>query len=370
MSWSPQQDAALVAVSRWFDQPGAPQVFRLFGFAGTGKSTLAKEIAANVDGDVAFAAFTGKAALVMRRKGCHGASTIHGLIYSLDDEGGTGASEPKFVLNHDSELKSASLCIIDECSMVGAELAKDLLSFGVKVLVLGDPAQLPPVRDAGFFTDHKPDVMLTEVHRQARDNPIIRMSMDIRAGKRPEPCADGPCRVIGRSDLDPTQVLRADQVLVGTNRTRVAYNGRVRQLKGIAGVDPVVGDKLVCLRNDRTKRLFNGGLWRVASLSKSRPGAPIRMKVKSEDGSADEFPTEVKVHPNFFTGREGELSWAELKGLEQFTYGYALTVHKSQGSQWDHVMLFDESAAFRDDRSRWLYTGVTRAAETLTVVMP
>jgi exodeoxyribonuclease V len=234
MTWSAQQEQALVAVRQWFIDPASPQIFRLFGFAGTGKTTLSQEIANLVeddgDGKVLYGAFTGKAALVMRQKGCRKASTIHSLIYSLDDD---GTSIPKFVLNEDSAVKDAKLVIIDECSMVGAELAHDLLSFGVKILVLGDPAQLPPVQDAGFFTNRKPDFMLTEVHRQARDNPIIRMSMDVRAGKGLEHGDFGACKVLRRGELDPAEALAADMILVGTNVKRHICNRRHRELKKI-----------------------------------------------------------------------------------------------------------------------------------------
>jgi exodeoxyribonuclease-5 len=152
MTWSPQQDSALKSVAEWLRR-GEPQVFRLFGYAGTGKTTLARHIAEAVEGEVAFGAYTGKAALVMRSKGCHDASTIHSLIYRSreSDEGG-----PSFVLNRQSAAAKADLIVIDECSMVDEELGRDLLSFGRPVLVLGDPAQLPPVKGGGFFTRPSP----------------------------------------------------------------------------------------------------------------------------------------------------------------------------------------------------------------------
>src|SRR6266496_3529795 len=136
MQWSPQQDAALAAVSRWL-KAGEPQVFRLFGYAGTGKTTLARHIAESADGGVAFAAYTGKAAHVMRAKGCFGAGTIHSLIYRSRGEDENG---PTFVLNNDSEAGKVGLIIIDECSMVDEAVGVDLLSFGKPILVLGDPA--------------------------------------------------------------------------------------------------------------------------------------------------------------------------------------------------------------------------------------
>src|SRR5215207_5525113 len=180
MAWSPQQDEALVAVAAWLKR-GEPQLFRLFGYAGTGKTTLAKHIAEGVEGEVAFGAFTGKAASVLRAKGCSEASTIHSMIYRTreSEEGG-----PHFVINRAGPASQADLIIIDECSMVDEELGRDLLSFKKPVLVLGDPAQLPPVKGGGFFTEAEPDVMLTEVHRQAADDPIVRMAMTIREGGR------------------------------------------------------------------------------------------------------------------------------------------------------------------------------------------
>ncbi|MHA7872284.1 MAG: ATP-dependent DNA helicase, partial [Hyphococcus sp.] len=160
MKWSPEQDNALLAVDRWLQKRDS-QVFRLFGYAGAGKTTLARHIAENAGGDVAFAAFTGKAAHVMRQKGCAEASTIHALIYrpaSAEEDG-----EPAFTLRHDAPASKTDLIIIDECSMVDEDLGRDLLSFGKPVLVLGDPAQLPPVKGGGFFTDCAPDFMLTEI---------------------------------------------------------------------------------------------------------------------------------------------------------------------------------------------------------------
>jgi exodeoxyribonuclease-5 len=378
--WSPQQQAALARVEQWFAAENAPQIFRLFGYAGTGKTTLALEIAnrvrAIVKGDsdssileetaVRFAAFTGKAALVLRSKGCRGASTIHSLIYRLDDESG---GVPRFVLAEDSALKTAKLCIIDECSMVGAELAHDLLSFGCKILVLGDPAQLPPVQDAGFFTNAKPDVMLSEVHRQAEGNPIIRLSMDVRNGVKLRYGDHGAVQVVPwENGIVAKYAGEADQILCGKNETRHAINAGVRKIKGFKRETPLIGEKLVCLKNNRPKALFNGGIWRVAKLHKFNPAA-VRMTIAPEDAGDVQRLVSIKVHPYFFDGRESELTWEDIKEFEQFTFGYALTVHKAQGSQWDDVLLFDQSYVFREDKWRHLYTGVTRAAKKLVVVM-
>src|SRR6187549_1263116 len=151
-TFTPHQDSALKAVADWLKakpgKNGTPPIFRLFGYAGTGKTTLARHIADGVDGKVLFAAFTGKAAQVMRGKGCAGASTIHSLIYRTFE---SGEQQPSFELWDDAPASKAKLIIIDECSMVDEELGRDLTSFGVPLLVLGDPAQLPPIAGGGFF---------------------------------------------------------------------------------------------------------------------------------------------------------------------------------------------------------------------------
>src|SRR6202521_322979 len=211
-TFTPHQDSALKAVADWLKaKPGrnaTPPVFRLFGYAGTGKTTLARHIAEDVDGEVKFAAFTGKAALVMRTKGCDNASTIHSLIYRARE---SGVEQPSFELWDDAPASKAKLIVIDECSMVDAELGRDLMSFDCPLLVLGDPAQLPPIQGGGFFTDAEPDAMLTEDHRQAQNDPIVRLSMDIRGGRRLVPGDYGASQVVRRDALDPQRVLDADQ---------------------------------------------------------------------------------------------------------------------------------------------------------------
>jgi exodeoxyribonuclease V len=363
MKWSPEQDGALRAVSAWLKHPDGPQVFRLFGYAGTGKTTLARTVAEDVSGTVAFGAYTGKAALVLRSKGCPEATTIHSLIYRTRE---TETETPTFVLNGEGAAAKADLIVIDECSMVDADLGRDLLSFGAKVLVLGDPAQIPPVRGGGFFTEAEPDVMLREVHRQAADNPIIRLSMEVREGGRLSVGQYGESRVLPRSRLGASAVLQSDQVLVGTNKSRRAYNGRMRELLGFEHPMPEVGEKLVCLRNDKKKGLLNGGTWTVDKLHAMR-GTKLRMSLTPEGEAAR--PTRVSVLPAFFEGGDEEIPYAIRRDSDEFDYGYALTVHKAQGSQWADVVLFDESYAFRDHASRWLYTGITRASSRLTVVV-
>jgi ATP-dependent exoDNAse (exonuclease V) alpha subunit len=374
MKLTTEQDRALLDVHRWL-KSGDRQIFRLFGYAGTGKTTLARHLAEGVDGDVLFAAFTGKAAQVLRSRGARGASTIHSLIYRPrgeevveDSETGKTNISPTFVLNRQSPVSKAKLIVIDECSMVDEALGSDLLSFGTPVLVLGDPGQLPPVSGGGFFTEHAPDILLREIQRQALDNPIVELAQHVRQGRELMYGDYGQSVVImPRGELNSEIVLEADQVLVGTNRTRRLYNQRLRQLKGFEGHLPASGDKLVCLRNDAAKGLLNGSLWQVTSAPRTVKPA-MKLLVRSDDDGTERIHVQIKVLKTAFEDGAESIPWQARRRHDDFDYGYALTVHKAQGSQWNNVVLFDESRAFREHRDRWLYTALTRAAERLTIV--
>ncbi len=410
MIWSPQQDKALLDVEEFMRDPDR-QVFYLAGFAGTGKTTLAKYFADGIEGQVLYGAFTGKAAYVLRQKGCEGATTIHSLIYISRDKSRAKLKEmeealaellhdlqvengpdydldadsavralrshiheeedalkrPMFVLNPDSPVRDAALLVIDECSMVDEPMGKDLLSFGVKILVLGDPGQLPPVFGTGFFTERTPDMVLTEIHRQAKDNPILRMATDVREGRALRLGTYGESRVIAQAAVTMDDVLGTDQMLVGKNETRQHSNVRLRKIRmGDAyNTYPQCGDRVVCLRNDHEKGLLNGAIWNVVDAGPPTPEQTLNMTIEPDGGGA---PMLVTSHTHYFEKRGDKLPWYEKKNAQEFDYGYALTVHKSQGSQWDDVLLFDESFAFREYRNRWLYTGITRAAKRITVV--
>lgn len=402
MEWSPQQHEALVAVQRWLDMDPEtrPQIFRLFGYAGTGKTTLAIEISRMVDGDCRFASFTGKAALVMRKKGCHGATTLHSLIYKprRKNRGDEDADKdiPMWELNPDSALAEAELLIIDECSMVGEDLGKDVLSFRTPVLVLGDPAQLPPVGGAGFFTEATPNVMLTEIHRQAADNPIVRIATMIRLGehlrignhKGAHP-GQGVA-IVRRNDLKLSSQLAADQIICGKNDSRVTINKRIREQLRLEGKLPagdhlpVVGDRIICLKNKRDRGLLNGGIWQVDDLRDRSFGAKKKGRPFVSYLAVSSLDTEAETFVNvphafwFWNNRENDLVLPEKLNratYDEFDYAYAITCHKSQGSQWDKVVVFDESQVFgrsietEDIPARWLYTAVTRAAEAVIIAV-
>lgn len=374
MDWSPQQREALDQVGDWlsravkvknFKGSDVPQVFYLGGYAGTGKSTLAKYLVEKRK--KVFGAYTGKAAVVMQKSGCDGASTLHSIVYNAKRDPRTG--KYRFEFNSDSPCKYCDVIVVDEVSMVGDKIGSDLLRYNKPILVLGDPAQLPPIKSGGFFTARDPDIMLTEIHRQAENNPIIRLAAEVRAGGVPAYGSYGLSSVIDTAEITPKAILDADQVLVGRNRTREQYNERIRELKKIDGTLPIVGDRLVCLKNDHALGIFNGGIYRVEKLETPEEDRQrcVRLIVRSEDFPDADF-VDVTVRKEFFTGGYQDIFWKELMGQQQFTFGYALTVHKSQGSQWDNVVLFDQSKAFGDQWSRWLYTGITRAAERITIV--
>ena len=285
-----------------------------------------------------------------------------------DEETGKTSISPMFAINRSSPVAKAALIVVDECSMVDEALGRDLMSFGTPILVLGDPGQLPPITGGGFFTDAEPDFLLTEIHRQARDNPIIELAMHVREGRELMHGDYGTAKIISKREVDSDLVLSADQVLLGINRTRRRYNQRLRELKGFEGVYPQAGDKLVCLRNDQVKGLLNGSLWNVMTASKETTKPGINLLIKPEDDDMDRGAAKIRLLKAVFEDPDADVPWSTKKRFDDFDYGYALTVHKAQGSQWNNVVLFDESFAFRDTRERWLYTAITRAAERLTIV--
>jgi len=398
MDWSPQQDQALTSVGSWLASRDR-QLFRLFGYAGTGKTTLARHLAEGVNGQVLFSAYTGKAASVLKAAGAPNAQTLHSLIYHPKEKSRARLNElkaevsdlegredlsrelldhlerlrgeiraeeknskrPDFTLNLDSELRHASLLVVDECSMVDGEMAQDILSFGTPVLVLGDPAQLPPVNGEGYFTGAPPDMMLTEIHRQARDNPIIDMATRVRMGEPLPQGQYGDSSVIQRAT--PELAVEADQVLVGMNKTRTATNRRMRELLGHVGQWPRELEKLVCLRNERDLGLLNGTL-HTCTADAEEVGDFINLRIRPEEGGESKL---VTAHPEHFDGDPEQIGYWDKRNAQEFTYGYALTVHKSQGSQWGKVLLIDEWWR-RDTRIKWLYTAITRAQQKVTVV--
>lgn len=185
-----QEKGLKIAVERYKNKEAYTVIS---GYAGTGKSTLVSFIidALNIYEDyVVYIAYTGKASLVLKNKGCCNTMTAHKLLYRAKEKpDGTYEFTPKKALDNDYKI-----IVLDECSMLPQEMWHLLLSHKVHVIALGDPGQIPPVDGVSNILDH-PHIMLEEIVRQAQDNPIIRLSMDIRAGKWIEYGGPKECRV-------------------------------------------------------------------------------------------------------------------------------------------------------------------------------
>jgi exodeoxyribonuclease V len=420
---SPQQASAIAAIENWFRRRTRDQqVFRLFGYAGTGKTTITRHAIGELglepmdrtggSGGVLYAAFTGKAALVMTRKGTP-ASTIHSLIYKVSEatpeeiervtrelgslRGGLRAMgpaersfaetqirrlelrladihQPRFILNEQSLVRDADLIVLDEVSMVGAEMASDLLAFGKPILVLGDPGQLPPIKGDGAFTDADPDVMLTDIHRQAETSAIIRLATLARQSM-PIPYGEHDDFVwkMRRSDIGPHQFLKGGQVICGRNATRLFLNTAMKQAAGFPDAYPRGrGEKIICLKNRHDLGLVNGMFLDLSDIRDESPLA-FSASVRTEDGAS--VPGRqwfYKGHFDDHVAYDAERlrrDWREMRGLVESVWGYAITCHKAQGSQWENVIVYDDGLGrTAEDRARWLYTAITRAEQGLVIL--
>jgi exodeoxyribonuclease-5 len=419
---SAQQLAGIEKIKNWHADVRSfgwgSAVFRLFGYAGTGKTTLAKELPALLGlRNVVYGTFTGKAAHVLRSKGAEPTSTIHSAIYlpttsaeasealmaareerdnilasgvidsepeatarykeleALIPELEANARRVSWELNPMCEWASASLIVLDEVSMVNAKLANDVESLGVPILVLGDPAQLPPVEGGGYYTNAKPDHLLTEIHRSALDNPITALATRIRE-------SDGPGLGLSSSDRIGVSVRHAmehDQVLVWSNKRRWSLVKAMRQLHGFPEGVPVAGDRVMCLTNNKDLAVFNGQQFDVLGVQQT-PGGPV-LEVVTDEGAH----RTINAFADGFLGMDhqdaAKKSGAGQRGNRMLaTFAQAITVHKAQGSEWESVYVFDETPGMIsmkarregmgsavEDARKWLYTAATRARQTLTL---
>lgn len=429
------QAAAIAEVRDWFEtRTDQQQVFRLFGYAGSGKSTVLKFALDDLglsphrsakDGScvpgVVTATFTGKAALVLNRKGTP-ARTIHSLIYSVIEsteeevaaaavkvqeaetaarrltgfdrtaaEAGIEAmrqalsamKHPRFALNPQSDAADAKLIVLDEVSMVGEEMARDLMSFGKPILVLGDPGQLPPIKGEGAFTRDAPDVMLTEIHRQAAESAIIRLATMARMG---EPIGFGTydsfVAKLRKGDITPDQALRGGQLICGLNATRLQLNNAMRAAAGFGGTYLPTGatEKIICLKNQNDLGLINGMFLTLEGIV-DEGSLYFSAIVHDEDGrrvgplDRDGRPGRLRVYKGHFEDhvandpKRHDRDWKDKRLLTEATFGWAITAHKAQGSQWENVIVWDDGMGRTDlDRRRWLYTAITRAERGLVLL--
>ena len=363
--------------------------------AGTGKSTLISFIidalGIDKDNEVCYVAFTGKAATVLRAKGCANATTAHRLLYHARPKADGGFV---FIKRSKEEFKHLKVIVVDEVSMLPKEMWELLLSRGVYVLATGDPGQLPPIDpDTDNHVLDEPHIFLDEIMRQAQDSEIIRLSMWVREGK---PLAEFPCKneqvmIIDKKDLNTGMYLWPDQILCAKNATRNDINNTVRMIKGF-GAEPCIGDKIIGLTNHwdfqsacGTWDLTNGTIGTIQSMEKKLIYPPYwihngpveylytTMGIESvEDDWFFNIPIDYKYLttsiPAFNKKQEVQLRKRKMEGPYDFSYAYAITTHKAQGSEWNKVLVFEESWPTGEDHARWLYTAITRAKEKVVIV--
>lgn len=392
---APQQLVAEQMIMDWL-KDDTRQVFVLAGYAGTGKTTMNRKLAQNLENRVTFAAFTGKAVNILREKGCPNVDTIHALLYKpvahdktklhglmaeLDNakQGNYGFSvatlskeieqirkdmrQPKFELNDNS---GGNLIIVDEYSMLPQELINDILRKYKKVLFTGDPFQLPPVKGSCSL---EPDYFLTEIHRQALESAIVRMSKDIRENQTFTYGDYGDFLYLPQSHSSQEMYQEADQIITGQNATRCAINQWIRQLKGINRWLPIAGEKLICLKNNKKQGLFNGMICTALEDAHKREERYTNYMLRIDTLPAEE----LSVWEGDIMGRGSEYDWNDwtMKSHNRFDFAYAITCHKSQGSEFKTVVVYNEPIGADDlMKRRWLYTAITRGKERVTLVQP
>jgi len=381
---SADQKNALVILLDWLKKP-TNQYISLGGYAGTGKTTLIALLSQllhqyNPKIRISFVSFTGKAATVLKKQLTFFNSvaekdfvgTIHSLIYSPL----IGKNEE--IIGWDKKEKvAADLIIVDEASMIDSQIWQDLLFFNIPIIAVGDHGQLPPI-NGSFNLMETPQIKLDHIHRQAENNPIIKLSILAREnGQIPFGTFAKTVKKIKKDDFDTqeeienllSQNLDETLILCGYNNTRVKLNQYVRQLKGMESPSPVTGDQVICLRNNHKKQIFNGMIGKIKSISRENPKwyyseitfTDMDRKFKGLI-SVDQF--------NQTTALNHTQNRKETLAGDLFDFGYAMTVHKAQGSQANRVILFEERFKQMDDQMwrRWLYTAITRAVEELYIV--
>lgn len=365
------------------------------GYAGTGKSTLIKFIIAALGLEpeqVCYVAYTGKAAQVLKQKGCPNPITAHKLLYKAKPmPNGTYKFEPKMSLEGEYEI-----IVVDEVSMLPKEMWLRLLSHRIHVIACGDPFQLPPIdKDSDNHVLDAPHVFLDEIMRQAYDSEIIRFSMWIREGKpiHEFPASGSQVMMVTQDQIVTGMYDWADQILCATNAKRNAINQHMRQIKGF-GEEPEIGDKIISLRNQwefvsngfDPAPLTNGTIGTIQRADKSIITVPYWISDKDipvlyttmVDENNDRFdyiPIDYKAlttGEKFLTGKQEFQMRKSNKCADppfEFAYAYGITCHKAQGSEWGKVLVYEERFPFdKTEHARWAYTAATRASEKLVWV--
>lgn len=385
-----QEEGRKIAIER---HKAGEKFVTISGYAGSGKTTLVKFIIDSLDvaeDKVAYCSYTGKAAEVLRRKGNKNAMTLHRLLYdSIPKPGGGFFRKPKMHLEY-------TIVVVDEVSLVPKSMIDMLLKHKVFVLFLGDPFQLPQIDkdEAHDILDH-PHIFLDQIMRQAAESEIIQLTMKIREEQSIDYMQSNEVMVIPKKEMVTGHLLWADTILTATNVTRHNINSQMRQLLGYEGVlQP--GEKLICKRNywedlnNDGDALVNGLVGTVSNIYDSYISIPYYIKnnrhniptimcdFKPEVGSSY---LSVNLDKDFLINEAPCMDWRTSYRLgklrnrigdiipRQATYGYAITVHAAQGSEWDKVLVVEEDFPFvKREHARWLYTAATRASSRLVLL--
>jgi exodeoxyribonuclease-5 len=402
-TFSEDQLAALNNIKAWYAESVDPQqVFRLGGLAGTGKTTITASIpdilGLQAENDVAFAAPTGKAAKVLSTKlAAHTATTVHRLIYrpiethcttcpTYADEAarchGINKRCPAHAATEYSEALTEcgvkfrrvdpfedgiiipKLIVVDEASMVDEYMFDDLTALGSRLLFVGDHGQLPPVNgNLNLMAEAALDFKLDRIHRQAEGSLILKIAYGVREGKplkyfRKDNCSYGPrsrMKIDWASGTDATTICY-------TNRTRNGINRVVRRALNMPD-QPTIGERVICLRNNQEKGIVNGSQGTISQIENQ--GDAYQLTV--------DLPGEPKPYEGFALAEQfgDDATLQAPRDMDLWTYAYALTCHKAQGSEADDVIIIKENfhpSMSTEDRIRWLYTAVTRAKQSLTII--
>lgn len=356
----PEQEAAAEKVVDWLGDPNGPQLFTLAGYAGTGKTTVAGEIVGRLGVAPLWAAPTNRAARILSGKTGHSATTLHALLVRPDGE---DPETGELFWEDNGDHLVGRLLVVDEATMVDAEMVGRLLErWPGRILAIGDPAQLPPVKEDVGLLMAKPDAILTDVRRQTAGSTVLHLATALRDTE------NVLGNVLERADrLLSHDWHGADQVIVATNLERWRVIHALRRERGVTPGVPVPGDRLIVRATNRNIGLLNADQIMAETVLEGRD-ATWKLEVSSVDDPRRQW--QIKVPRCAFESYDGErrsqVLVREERGYRMVhaTFADAITAHSAQGGEWPHVHIAEPA---RGDTRRWFYTAVTRAQETITL---
>lgn len=359
---------------------------RVAGPAGTGKTTCIKYLLTEIDEDmVVVVTPTNKAAKVLRSKGVP-AATLYSVFFTPEEDVFPGQSKKsvRFIPNHtidklgEGKLSYADTIIVDEASMLQTWLLAHLRRMCRTLILVGDQYQLPPVNDQhnpdGYFVTKPAHAELTTVMRQDSGSPILALATHIREGRFPENLVRKLAPAIPFTDW----VKQGRKIIAFTNAHRREVNLLCRKILGFEGVLPKKGDMLICNTNHNDK-ILNGTEVIVREFTWKMPDLLAKLVCEDEDGEVHAL--EVNLGRFLMDLPDGTWPTEKLEHVVKaglaldaglsFSYGYCITAHKAQGSEWQDVCVIDERWSLNkidptgNFARRHIYTSITRAQENL-----